>query len=480
MNSIIPSVLVTATVLLQPADPSSIRYTPERTPIPESVIPDIPSPDEVNHMLGDISPANLEHIVETLSDFGTRHTLSDTVSDDRGIGAARRWIHQEFERYVLESGRSTSGLEAPRVYFDSHKYGPDRRRVDREIDVVNVVLEIPGGSPEARHRRYYVIGHYDSRASDSMDATIDAPGANDDASGVAVTMELARVMLERRYDATLVFMPTAGEEQGLLGARLHATSAAEDGLDIRAVLSNDIVGDPTAPSGAVHDQLVRVFSTATPRSPSAAELAEMRSLAAENDSPSRQLARYIAEVAAWHENELPVRPLLVYRPDRFLRGGDHSAFIDAGFAAVRFSEVEENYTRQHQDVRIDEESRIKYGDTPEHVDSTYLAGVARLNAAALAHLANAPAPPENARIITASLANDTTLRWDASPGSPDIAGYEIVWRDTTDAVWTNAVDVGDVNEATLPLSKDNHFFGVRAYDDDGYRSPAAWPGASRQ
>ncbi|MFG0331526.1 MAG: M20/M25/M40 family metallo-hydrolase [Phycisphaerales bacterium] len=429
-----------------------------------------PPTEAIAGLLDEVSEENLHHIVSSLAAFGTRHTLSDTESDERGIGAARRWIFAEFERYAADSGRSDEGPEAIQVYFDSYDYGPDRRRVDRPIEVVNVVMEVPGVMPEARTRRYYIIGHYDSRASSAMDIESHAPGANDDASGVAATMELARVMSRLQFDATLVFMATAGEEQGLLGARLHADRAAKEGLDIRAVLSNDIIGDPTAPSGARHDTRVRVFSEGVPRRADASELARLRSLAGEHDSSSRQLARYIAEIAEWHE--LPVRPMLVFRPDRFLRGGDHSAFNDAGFAAVRFCEVEENYTRQHQDLRT--EDGVEYGDTVDHVDMAYLANVTRLNGATLASLANAPSEPGNARIITAGLSNDTTLRWDAAP-ELDVAGYEVVWRETTSPVWTHSDDVGDATETTLPLSKDNYFFGVRSYDEAGFRSPVAWP-----
>jgi hypothetical protein len=222
----------------------------------------------------------------------------------------------------------------------------------------------------------------------------------------------------------------------------------------------------------VHDGHVRVFSAALDTAEP--DLARLRTLAATHDGSSRQLARYVHEVGTLHA--LPVQALLVFRRDRFLRGGDHTAFNEVGFPAVRFSEVEENYDRQHQDVRT--EGERTYGDLPEHVDPTYLAGVARLNAATLAHLANAPSPPTDARIVAAALQADTTLRWTASP-EPDVAGYEVVWRATTDALWTHAKDVGNTTDVTLPLSKDNAFFGVRAYDDDGYRSPVVFMGVGK-
>lgn len=421
----------------------------------------------VREMLAEVSPQRAKAVVDSLVSFGTRHTLSDTESDTRGIGAARRWILAEFEKTAMLSGRS--GAETMKVYFDEHTYGPDRRRVPVETQIVNVVAELTGAMPEARGRRYYVIGHYDSRASEALDGESDAPGANDDASGVAVVMELARVMSQRRYDSTIVFMATAGEEQGLLGARLHAMNARDAGSDIRAVLSNDIVGDPKGPSGNVYDGQIRVFSEALPRTIDVAQLAQIRRLGMENDSPSRQLARYVAETARHYG--LAVQPMLVNRTDRFLRGGDHTSFNEAGFPAVRFTIVEENYDRQHQDVR--EERGVRFGDLPEFVDANYLAGVARVNGAALACLANAPSAPANARIVTANLGNDTLLRWDASP-EPDVAGYEVVWRLTTEHEWTDSRDAGNATELNLKLNKDNYFFGVRAFDSDGYRSPVTF------
>ncbi len=407
-----------------------------------------------------ITPESVRHCVETLVAFGTRHTMSDAVSDTRGIGAARRWIRDE-----LASIEPKGRLE---VFGESFEV-PKSARIDRPTELVNVIAVLSGTMPEATNRRYYVVGHYDSRAGDQMDRSIDAPGANDDASGVAVVIECARALASERLDATIVFLATPGEEQGLLGAHYRASQAEADGEDIRAVLNNDIVGDPMGEPG-----LIRVFSEGIPRNASAQELARIRSLSAESDGDSRQIARYIEEIAAIED--CAVRPMMVFRPDRFLRGGDHSAFNERGIAGVRFTVVHEDYSRQHQDVRI--EGNANFGDTPEHVDGDYLAGVARLNAAALMHLANAPSTPADVRIITAQLERATTLRWLASP-EPDVAGYEVVWRDTTDPRWTNARDVGDVTEITLPLNKDNVFVGVRAYDRDGYRSPVGFASAGR-
>ena len=432
-------------------------------------VPQGPPPAQVVEVLREVDEERLRADVDALAAFGTRHTLSDTESPTRGIGAARRWLRDRLEE-------AAGGAASPMTLeLERHPIEPDGRRIPRPVEVVNAIAVLPGTMPEARDRRYYVIAHYDSRASDPLDATSDAPGADDDASGTALVLELARVMAPRRWDSTLVFMAVAGEEQGLFGSRAHAEKAKREGWDVRAVLSNDIVGDPTAPSGHSYRERVRVFSEALPAEPSPERLAEIRLLGAENDSPSRELARYAARVAALHRTG--VRPMPVFRTDRFLRGGDHSAFNAQGFPAIRFTEVAENYARQHQDVR--EEEGVQYGDLPEHVDADYLAGVARLNAAVLGHLANAPAPPANARIVVAELTDDTTLRWSRGP-EPDLAGYEVVWRPTDTPYWQEARDVGDVTEAVLPLSKDNYFFGVRAYDRDGYRSPVAFPTAARE
>ena len=432
------------------------------------------TPDRV---LAAVDPANLRRSVDTLAGFGTRHTLSDTASDTRGIGAARRWVRDEFGRVTAGSGRT--GDLAVRVEFDPHSVEPDGRRITEAVEVVNVVCTIPGADPASRDRLYYVLAHLDSRASGANDATSDAPGANDDASGVAALIELARVLSRERLDSTIVLMATSGEEQGLYGARLHAQAAKAAGKDIRAVLNNDTIGDPTG-SRTVRNE-VRVFSEGLPlellsEDPQriAGAVRQIRNLGAESDGASRQLARYIHTIGELHD--APVKAKMVFRPDRFLRGGDHTPFNELGWPAVRFTEIYDVYDRQHQDVRV--ENGREYGDLAKHVDAVYLADVTRLNAVALVHMANAPSVPSNARIIVAELTNDTTLRWDAVP-EPDVAGYEIVWRDTTSPVWEHTQDVGDATEGTVPRTKDNSTFGVRSYDRDGYRSPVAFPVPSR-
>jgi hypothetical protein len=449
-----------------PAPPSRDVAADRATTTPAS-----PPPSDVAPMLAEVSPANVKRIVEKLASFGTRHTLSDTTSTTRGIGAARAWIKSEMERAAAESGRA--GDDAANVSFDTHAIVADGKRITRDVDVVNVVAVLPGAQTASRARRYYVMGHYDSRATDPNDATSDAPGANDDASGVAVVMELLRVMAKRRYDATLVFVAVAGEEQGLIGSGAHAKAARAAGLDVRGVLSNDIVGDPSSPTGPREDRRVRVFSEGMPSAATPEEAAEIRKQGGEGDSPSRALARFVADVAAWQKTELD--PLLVLRPDRIRRGGDHLPFAAAGFAAVRFTTVDETYSRQHQNVRV--ENGARFGDVPEFVDADYLARVARVNGATLAHLANAPSTPTAVSILSEELGNDAPLRWSPSP-EPDVAGYEILWRETTSATWQHAKDAGPATSLRLPLNKDDYFFGVRAYDKNGYRSPVAFARAT--
>jgi Zn-dependent M28 family amino/carboxypeptidase len=404
--------------------------------------------------------------------FGTRHTLSDATSPTRGIGAARTWIKAQLDAIAAASGRT--GAEAMEVSFDRHVQKADGKRVPTDTEIVDVMAVLPGSLPAARDRRYYVVGHYDSRVTDVMDATSAAPGANDDASGVAVVLELA-ILSRAHLESTVVFLATAGEEQGLYGAKLHAEEARARGWDVRGVLNDDIVGDPSPVLGtAPHDRAIRVFSEGIPLYPpeaaDAGAIAEIRKLAAENDSPSRELARFVADVAA--EEATRIQPVLVFRADRFLRGGDQIAFAEVGYPALRFTTVEEHYDRQHQTLRTDD-AGTRLGDLPEHVDARYLAGVAELEAAVLVHLAQAPSAPANVRVITADLASDTLLRWSPSP-EPDVAGYEVVWRATTSATWEHAVDAGSATELRVPINKDDVLFGVRAYDRDGWQSPATF------
>ncbi|MCX4243250.1 M20/M25/M40 family metallo-hydrolase [Paraliomyxa miuraensis] len=451
-------------IAIPPADPPPAPSAPA-----PSIVPSTPPPPAAARALAAISAERLRDDVDALAAFGTRHTLSADATD-RGIAAARRHLVRQFE------DASTTDRPGPPLTVAEEPFSlqPDGRRVDRPATLVNVIATLPGTMPEAMGRRIYVIGHYDSRASDVMDPEAAAPGANDDASGVAVTLELARVLAPHPLDATVVFMATAGEEQGLLGARLHAAAAHETGAVITGVLSNDIVGDPTGPDGERHADRIRVFSSGAPASWTAEQLAQGRATGALDDGPARQLARYVATIAAWEHTA--VQPTLVFRPDRFLRGGDHLAFDELGYPAIRFTEVAENYDRQHQDPRVEGDRSL--GDLPEHVDEHYLAEVARLNGAVLVHLANAPSAPTEPAVVADALSRDTTVRWAPAP-EPDVAGYEVIWRATTAPSWEHARDVGTATEITLPLHKDDWIFGVRTYDRDGHRSPVAACGITK-
>ena len=437
----------------------------------------------VDAMLAEVSAERLKRDVETLERFGTRHTLSTTESLERGIGASRDWILDQFAKASFSAQRPTElRVEA---MLDRHRVTPEddtRGRITREVDVVNVVAVIPGAMPEARHRMYYAVAHFDSRATDPNDAESDSPGANDNASGTAALLELARVLSKARLDSTVILLATAGEEQGLFGARFHARRVKELGGDIRAVLNNDTIGDPyghydrSSEQGRWARGTIRIFSEGVPPRASAAEVRRIAQQGAENDSEARQIARYMAEVARSHR--LALQPTLIYRNDRFLRGGDHTAFLEEGFPpSVRVTVPYEDYARQHEDVRMVD--GVQYGDLASFVDADYLADATRLNLAALVHLANAPSAPTQVRVIVATLGNDTVLRWSASP-EPDVAGYEVVRRLTTSAEWEHSHDVGNRTEATLPFTKDNWLFGVRAYDRDGFRSPVVFPTTARE
>jgi len=413
-----------------------------------------------------LQQVSAEHVranIEKLVSFGTRLTLSAqdpaSIASGRGIGAARDWIRSEFERYSKDCGGC---LE---VKTDAFTEGP-ADRIPKSTQITNVYAVLKGTDPEGAKRIVLVTGHYDSRNSDTLDAKGDAPGANDDASGTAVSLECARVLSKLKLPKTIIFLTVAGEEQGLNGSAHFAKMAKEQGWQLEAVLNNDIVGGNMDPEQDA--KVVRVFSEGVPAAANEKQVNLIRNLGGENDSPSRQLARYIAEVGRAYD--AGVKPLLVFRLDRYLRGGDHYSFNQQGFAAVRFTEFRENYTRQHQNVRT--ENGIEYGDLPKFVDFDYVSKVARLNAATLAVLASAPAPPADVKIVTRELVNDSTLKWSAAAGA---TGYEIVWRATSAPDWEHLQAVGNATQMTMKLSKDNVIFGVRAVDNEGHRSLAVVP-----
>ena len=449
---------------------------------------DVPANPTVAAVVAEISAARIKAHVLRLVGFGTRHTLSDTVSPTRGLGAARRWIESELRACSAASGGRLL------VAMDSH-IAPASERMRAGTEIVNVVATLPGPDPAARERIFVVSGHYDSRASDVWDATIDAPGANDDASGTAAVIEMACVMARHRFEATLVFMAVAGEEQGLLGADFWAARARRDGLRIDGMITNDIIGSPVGDAGQRDARQVRLFAdgltpllrqalAATPAdaADAAALDAVRRQLEAQvrtggmADFGANQLGRYLKETGERHVPGFTIN--LIQRPDRFLRGGDHLPFLNRGYAAVRFTEPFENFMRQHQNVRTEGGRLI--GDLPEFVDFAYVADVARVNAAGLASLAQAPAAPRNAQIETAQLTNDTTLRWDDGTES-DLANYRVLWRETSSPTWQGRRDVGRTTRVTLEgLSKDNLIFGVQALDRDGNASLASYPLPARR
>lgn len=417
---------------------------------------------EIGKMIKEVSARNIEASIRKLVSFGTRNSLSEQNDPKRGIGAARDWIFAEFQQISAACGNC---LTVEKQSFLQAK----ANRVPEPTMMTNIVATLKGtADPD---RVYVVSGHYDSMCTSPTDAKCDAPGANDDASGTAVVIELARVMSKRKFDATLIFMAVPGEEQGLLGATYFAQQAVETKKNIEAMFTNDIVGGVTTHKNSPHRNRVRVFSEGVPSNETEQQAGTRRSVGGENDSSSRQLARYIKEQSERYMKNF--RPWMIYRRDRYLRGGDHIPFLERGFAAVRFTEADEDYTHQHQNVRT--EGGVFYGDTPEFVDFEYTANVGRVNLIALASLANAPAKPRNVGLVTTRLTNDTELKWDAGQ-DVDLAGYEIVWRDTTAAEWTDSVFVGNVTNFVMKArSKDNFFFGVRAVDKSGNKSPVVYP-----
>lgn len=418
----------------------------------------------ISNIVREIDARNIEATIRKLVSFGTRSTLSEQNDPKRGIGAARDWLYSEF----LKAAETSQGrMTVEKQSFEQQKAA----RVPQPTMLTNVVATLKGSQPEATDRIYVVSGHYDSMCSSPTDAKCDAPGANDDASGTAAVLEMARVMAKYEFDATIVFMAVAGEEQGLLGSTHFAEEAKKQSWNVDAMFTNDIVGNTLGGNGVRDRSHVRVFSEGVPSNETAAEATTRRSVGGENDSASRQLARFIKETGDRFVAQFKV--MLVYRRDRYGRGGDHIPFLERGYPAVRFTEVNEEFRHQHQNVRV--ENGVQYGDLPEFVDFAYIANVARVNAASLAALAWAPSRPKGVAILTARLSNDTDLRWDANK-EPDLAGYEIVWRDTTSPVWTNSKPVGNVTSFTMKgMSKDNFFFGVRAIDKDGNRSPVTYP-----
>jgi Peptidase family M28 len=454
--------ILSSPVVLSRSGGLPARRSDQQKPSRKSSRPPAPNA-EITKLVKEIDAHNIDITIRKLVSFGTRNTLSEQNDPNRGIGAARDWLYGEFQKAASQSdGRMTVEKQT----FEQ----PKAARVPQPTMLTNIVATLKGTQPESVNRVYVVSGHYDSMCSSPTDAKCDAPGANDDASGTAAVLEMARVMAKYRFDATIVFMTVPGEEQGLLGATHFAEEAKKTNMDIEAMFTNDIIGSSVGGNGVHDPHTVRVFSEGVPSNETPQEAMTRRSVGGENDSQSRQLARFIKEVGETYVTSMKV--WMIYRRDRYGRGGDHQPFLERGFPAVRFTEPNENYQHQHQNVRV--QDGIQYGDLPQFDDFNYIADVARVNAAALAELALAPARPKTVTFPT-SLSNDTPIRWEANK-EPDLAGYEIVWRDTTEATWTHSQAIGNVQTFSMKgMSKDNFFFGVRAVDRDGNRSPVTYP-----
>lgn len=460
--------------------------------------PGIVTDPQIAAAIGGISAENVQTDIAKLVSFGTRNTLSSMSTDlppGQGILAAADWIESEFKRISAGCGGC---LEVKRDDFTEPGSTEARSRIKQPTRLVNVYAILYGTADRSATTStdkvapwVLVTGHYDSRATDVMDAKATAPGANDDASGVAVSIESARALSKLKLTGTVVFVAVAGEEQGLNGSRHLAKVAKEQGWPLEAVLNNDIVGGDTTPGpdAEMEDKsAVRVFSESVPSAATPEQQRQMLGLGAENDSPSRELARQIAEIApayfrpgARHvppgknavrsmvmRQVAPFHPVLVLRRDRYLRGGDHTSFNAEGFAAVRFTEWRENFNHQHQTLRT--ENGVEYGDYLKFVDTNYVANVARLNAATLASLADAPSEPQNVKVLTTALDNNSELTWEPSAYAPPGTTYEVVWRDTDELLWTHAQSSGSATRLKLNVSKDNVLFGVRAVAANGHRS----------
>lgn len=425
---------------------------------------EFPDNPQMYSIIDSVSAERIEADIRTLAGFGTRHTLSDTTSDTRGIGAARRWIKDQFEAISAECNGCLEVYEQ-RTLVE----GDTTTRIDEDTWVVNEYAILRG----TEHPNRYVImsGDIDSRVSDPMNSTDDAPGANDNASGMAGTIEAARVLSQYEFGSSIIFAGLSGEEQGLYGGEFLAEKATEEGWDIIGVLNNDMIGNIEGVDGVIDNRTFRIFSEPYNAQATERELQLKRFYGGENDGISRQLARYIYESTEAYMPEM--NPMLIYRLDRFGRGGHHRPFNEAGFAGVRIMEAHEDYTEQHQDIRT--ENGIDYGDVIEEVNFEYAKKLTAVNAVALASLAKAPPAPQNVE-IGGAVEPAATLRWE-KPESDLVRGYKIYWRLTTEPLWTNSRYVGDVNEHTLEgIVIDNYLFGVSAVGEDGYESVVSYPG----
>jgi hypothetical protein len=417
----------------------------------------------IEQMLKSVSVDSLQSYIKTMVSFGTRNTLSTQNNAARGIGAARSWVLLKFKQFAIHTqGRLTT-------FIDTVTHQPDGRRVDRPVLLGNVVATLKGSNP-ADNRIFIISGHLDNMRSSPIDSIGDAPGANDDGSGTASVIECARVMSQYQFPATIIFVAVSGEEQGLLGAAYMSEKAKKENWNIEAVLNNDITGSNNSnETNIINNTRIRVFSEGLPAYETEKNAANIRNLGLENDGKSRQLARYTKEIGERYVDNLEI--VMIYRNDRFLRGGDHTPYVQRGFAAVRFTEMNENYNRQHQNVRF--ENGIAYGDTEEHIDYEYLRKNTAMNMACLANLAKAPAMPDSVKMDVKKLSNNTFLFWN-KPRYGAVKGYYVLVRETTSAVWQRKIFTTGTS-VTLPYSKDNYFFAVQSVNEAGNESLAVVP-----
>ena len=422
---------------------------------------------EIEQMVKEVSSDSLQSYIKTLVAFGTRNTLSTQGDPKRGIGAARNWVLGKFNQFAKESnGRLTA-------FIDTITYQPDGKRVDHAINLGNVVATLKGADPDD-NRIFVISGHMDNMRTNVMDSVGDAPGANDDGSGSAAVLECARIMSKHSFPATIIFVTVSGEEQGLLGATFMANKAKKENWNIEAVLNNDIMGSNNSNETNIIDNTkVRVFSEAFSVQDTGRKALMIRQLGLENDGKARQLARYVKEIGERYVDNLQV--VMVYRNDRFLRGGDHTPYVENGFAAVRITEMNENYYHQHQNVR--KENNIQYGDLQEFMDFEYLRKNTALNLCNLANLAKSPSMPPDVKIEVKKLTNNSILSW-AKSANGKIKGYYILIRETTSPVWQKKIFTTDTN-ITLPYSKDNYFFAVQSVSETGNESLPVVPGIGR-
>jgi Zn-dependent M28 family amino/carboxypeptidase len=420
-----------------------------------------PDPD-LRELLREVDPDRIHATILRLTQFGTRHTLSSQTDPVRGIGAATAWVFDQMQSFAAaSSGRMT-------VQKQTYTQQPTSR-IPVATPITNVIATLKGTASPARF--YVVTGHLDSRVTDVLDFTSDAPGADDDGSGVAVVLELTRLFATRQFPGTLVLATVAGEEQGLFGSGHMATQMQADGADVQAMFSNDIVGASQAWDGTKPDPFtLRLFVEGVPTAATAGQISILQTVGGENDGASRQIGRFVEEVAPFELTNMNVR--VIWRRDRYLRASDHVSFQSLGYPAARFTEPRENFAHEHQNTRV--EDGVQFGDLIDFVDFDYIARVTRVNAATMWALAAGPGTPKNLQIHAPVLTNTTTLTWDPNPAA-NLAGYQVVTRETTSPDWTNAIDVGNVTTVTLDIAKDNVQFGLRAVDQAGNRSPVAFP-----